>query len=388
MEALGPACLRRGSSIFLTRTMSFSATNVHVEPAIAPVATREIRAPGPDPDAESLRIAYLELMKLTLCDLAGADTMSVTWTGGGRVFSRTLSGRALKLRAAGADWPVNGLTTIGLKRLDDLQSCVESAVREGIDGDMIETGAWRGGASILIRATLDSLGSDERTVWVADSFQGFPDPSAERFPDDPDLGDLNRVDVLSAPLEEVRGYFARFGCQRGVRFVPGSFEETMPGLRGRRWSVVRLDSDTYEATWLTLDVLYPGLEPGGYLIVDDYSYVDACTRAVDDFRRERGIAEPIEQVDWTGARWRKETESAISAEDASKTRPDLRQIAARTIPRDGNAGVPTWREVELEDELEEARTRLAAAEVELQLLWASRFRRWTAWPRRGASRST
>jgi O-methyltransferase len=65
---------------------------------------------------------------------------------------------------------------IGLMRLDDLQACVESVVEDAIEGDLIEAGVWRGGASILVRATLDSLGAHGRTLWLADSFEGFPAP--------------------------------------------------------------------------------------------------------------------------------------------------------------------------------------------------------------------
>ena len=56
----------------------------------------------------------------------------------------------------------------------------------------------------------------------------------------------------------MRGHFARFGLEQGVEFVEGFFDETLPTLRGRRWSVVRLDGDTYEATWVGLESLYPG----------------------------------------------------------------------------------------------------------------------------------
>ena len=65
---------------------------------------------------------------------------------------------------------------IGLKRLDNLQSCVEQVLRDGIPGDLIETGVWRGGACILMRAILQAYGDTARTVWVADSFAGLPPP--------------------------------------------------------------------------------------------------------------------------------------------------------------------------------------------------------------------
>ena len=138
--------------------------------------TRAISATGPGPDPESLRTAYLDLLKLSLCDLTGSGTVSVGRSRRGRMFRRELTGEDRKPRVVGLDWPLNGLTMVGLSRLDDLQRCVESIVGDGIEGDLIEAGAWRGGASMLIRATLDSLGATDRTVWVADSFQGFPEP--------------------------------------------------------------------------------------------------------------------------------------------------------------------------------------------------------------------
>ncbi len=135
-----------------------------------------------------MRVAYLELLKLACCDLAGARTLSVSRTGDSRAARQPGASRAswrgseLPLRVMGADWPFSGLTMVGLERLDDLQPCVESVVADGVEGDVIEAGAWRGGASILARATLDSLGADERTVWVADSFQGLPEPDEGRSP--------------------------------------------------------------------------------------------------------------------------------------------------------------------------------------------------------------
>ena len=75
-------------------------------------------------------------------------------------------------RALGQVWPVRAHTMIGLKRLDNLQSCVEQVLRDGIPGDLIETGVWRGGACIFMRAILQAHGDTARTVWVADSIRG------------------------------------------------------------------------------------------------------------------------------------------------------------------------------------------------------------------------
>ena len=81
---------------------------------------------------------------------------------------------------------------------------------------------------------------------------------------------MSQIGFLAPSLETVKGYFERFGVAGNVNFVPGYFEETMAELSGRRWSLVRLDADTYRATRVTLDALYPGLANGGYLVIDDY----------------------------------------------------------------------------------------------------------------------
>jgi hypothetical protein len=323
-------------------------------------------------------MAYLDLLKLCLADLAGTGTTSVWRHTDGTLMSRELRGEELAIRASGVDWPLHGVTMVGLPRLDDLQECVEAVVRDGVEGDVIEAGTWRGGASILMRATLDALG-DDRTVWVADSFQGFPAPDE----DHPDRGDLAPVSYLSVPLEQVRENFARLGYEDGVRFVPGFFEDTLPGLADRRWSVVRLDGDTYEATWTALASLYPGLAVGGYLIVDDHGALEECRRAVAEFRELHGITEPIEEVDWTCVRWRREHDAPIPPPDPAPARGPAR--AVERGPEERIVSMPEralLRDIRhLERDLAAVRERLAAAEDEIRALRGAPLRGPRAWLR-------
>jgi O-methyltransferase len=336
---------------------------------------REIRAQGPTPDAERLRAAYLSLLKLCLCDLAGAQTLTVSRMEADldpeqALFTRELREDELDVRAKGLDWPWGGLTMIGLRRLDDLQSCVERVVADEIEGDLIELGVWRGGASILMRATLDSLGTTDRTVWLADSFRGLPRPDVG-FPEDRRL-DLSWVGHLAASVEEVRANFERFGCERGVKFVEGFFEETLPGLGDRRWALVRIDGDTYESTWIALESLYPGLSVGGFLVVDDYHLIEECRAAVDDFRREHGIAEPIESIDQLGVRWRRESDAPIRL---AATRRQARETGlARAGGGRRDPHLPSLQEVHLAAEVRELREHIAATEAAAQRSLANRLR--------------
>jgi O-methyltransferase len=340
-------------------------------------AARAARTTPPRRDATSLRVAYLDLLKLCLCDLVAGSTSSVARTQDGHVMSRELTGEQLRLRAAGMDWPLHGLTMVGLRRLDDLQACVESVVADGIDGDLIEAGSWRGGAALLMRATLDTLGISERSVWVADSFQGFPQSDRD-LREGYDLeADLAGFEFLAVPLEEVEQTFERFGFDRGVNFVPGFFEETLPRLAGHRWSVIRIDGDTYTSVRTALESLYPGLATGGYLLVDDYLSLDQCRRAVDDFRAEQGIAESIEEVDWNGVRWRRTSEAPpLTAGEERMPSGAPRPAGPSATAR---ARIPAIEEVELSEENERLRRRLSELEAELERLTRSPFRGPRAW---------
>ena len=161
----------------------------------------------------------------------------------------------------------------------------------------------------------------------------------------------------------MRSHFERFGCEHGVELVEGLFDETLPSLRERRWAVVRLDGDTYEATWVGLESLYPGLSAGGYLIVDDYVLIEECRRAVDEFRSQHGITEPIEQVDWNGIRWRRESEPVPTAAGEGPVRRTGRERGS-TPPAMARPPIPTRRELELERELADLRKRLGASGID------------------------
>lgn len=206
----------------------------------------------------------------------------------------------------GRGWPELAHTMIGFRRLDNLRHCVETVIREGVDGDLIETGVWRGGACIFMRGILKAYGCSTRRVWVADSFAGLPPPDLTKAP--ADRGDKHfRYDRLAVSLEEVQSNFRAFGLlDDQVRFLEGWFKDTLPRAPIDKIAVCRLDGDMYESTDDALRNLYDRIVPGGFLIVDDYGAVPGCRQAVDDFRKAYGIIEPIQHIDWTGVYWRKE----------------------------------------------------------------------------------
>ena len=197
-------------------------------------------------------------------------------------------------------------------RIDNIRICIEDILCKGTPGDFIETGVWRGGASIFMRGTLKAYGVTDRVVWAADSFEGLPKPDAEQFPLEaqaqagPVMQKLYRN--LAASLDEVKRNFQAYGMlDDQVRFLKGWFRNTLPTAPIASLSLMRLDGDFYESTRDGLYSLYDRLSVGGYVIVDDYGQDSwtYCRRAVDEFRAERNIRDPLIPVDSSCVYWKR-----------------------------------------------------------------------------------
>ena len=208
-------------------------------------------------------------------------------------------------RQDGKIWPGYAHTMIGMKRLNNLQMAVETVIKEGIEGDLIETGVWRGGACILMRAILAAYGIENRRVFVADSFEGLPKPDGST---PADKGDRHHVqDFLAVSKEQVAENFDKYGLlDDKVIFLKGWFKDTLPTAPFEKLAVIRLDGDMYASTMDALVNLYPKLSKGGFCIIDDYGAVRGCREAVADYRAQHKIESEILDIDWTGKYWRKE----------------------------------------------------------------------------------
>lgn len=245
------------------------------------------------------RVRYLDELRDRLIGLADEDPALEEAPGGGQVpFDR-------ERRELGKDWPVSALSMIGAKRMLQLQRAAEFAIEFGVPGDFIETGVWRGGACILMRAVLAARGVTDRRVWVADSFRGLPPPDAARYPKD--AGNmLCAFDQLAVTADDVRAHFRHYGMlDDQVRFLEGWFRDTLPAAPIDRLAILRLDGDLYESTMDALVALYDKVSPGGIVIVDDYGILESCRAAVTDFRRDHGVTETIYRIDDSGVHWQR-----------------------------------------------------------------------------------
>ena len=245
----------------------------------------------------SLRDSYLGLMRKVLCNVIYGDPPLRAGQAGS--FDAAL-------RDTGKDWPSVAHTMIGMRRLEQLQHACESALREDIAGDFVETGVWRGGACILMRAVLHAWGERQRRVWAVDSFAGLPPPDSRHPADFYSPYPFSTMRELAVTLVQVQSNFRAYDLlDEQVCFLEGFFCDTLAQAPIAAIAVLRLDGDMYSSTMDVLDNLYDRVSPGGFVIVDDYGEILECRRAVHDFRERRAIDEEIFDIDGAGACWRK-----------------------------------------------------------------------------------
>ncbi len=196
-------------------------------------------------------------------------------------------------------------TMIGRQRLDGLHMSLDKIVADGIPGDLMECGVWRGGAAIFMAGYLKFHALSDRKVIAADSFDGLPAPSAAA-----DAGlhlEKQVFPELAVSLEEVKRNFETYGLlDDNIHFLKGWFKDTLVHTPSDGLALLRLDGDLYESTMDSLTNLYDLVAPGGIVIVDDWGVLPPCRKAVEDFFGQRGTPLPeITPIDWSGVWFRK-----------------------------------------------------------------------------------
>ena len=197
-------------------------------------------------------------------------------------------------------------TMTGVPRLQALIDAVRYCVARGIPGAFAECGVWRGGSVLAMALTLKELGADDRDIYLFDTFEGMTAPTeadTSRF-QRPALEDWRAsggrlYPELRVGEDAVRATLADHPAER-LHFVRGPVEETLPDQAPAELALLRLDTDWYETNRHELEHLYPRLNQGGVLMIDDYGHWEGARRAVDEYFA--GAAEPLllNRIDYTG----------------------------------------------------------------------------------------
>ena len=176
------------------------------------------------------------------------------------------------------------------ERIANVREAARRCCGRQIPGALVETGVWRGGLCIMMKAVLAAHGA-RRKLYVCDSFRGLPEISegrrraAEAAREPADRGERRGGARELRPLRAAR---RGRGPGRGlVRRHDAGLAETVGEI-----AVLRLDGDYYTSTREVIDPLYDKVAPGGFIIVDDYGCYQQARDAIHDFWNERGPRPP------------------------------------------------------------------------------------------------
>jgi len=245
-----------------------------------------------------------------LRDTAGNVVKPDDAAGDGRIYNVGPGQYNPAIRANGQDWPATALTMIGTRRLRNVREVLLDVEKRGIEGDFMECGVWRGGASLYALATIYAYQMKRRVI-LADSFQGLPQEGEDIH---------HTFTALAVSQEEVQGHFDAwiFGREHEQRldqppralppvlYVKGWFKDTLPGL-DVKLAVLRADGDLYSSTMDILNGCYSKVINGGVIIIDDYHAVPGCKKAVTEFHLLHNITDRLVEIDGVGVYWTKGT---------------------------------------------------------------------------------
>ena len=184
----------------------------------------------------------------------------------------------------------------GITRMWALTRAFEYIHAKGVEGDYVECGVWKGGNLVLLAALQERIG-ERRMIYGFDTFEGMTQPSevdidfkghsasemmaaVEKIDGDPSIHVYASIDLVKRNLVE--------NDAKNIELIKGDVSQTLLNQNNlpKKISILRLDTDWYESTKVELEVLYPLLQPGGVLIIDDYGHFEGARKAVDEYFRD------------------------------------------------------------------------------------------------------
>jgi hypothetical protein len=206
---------------------------------------------------------------------------------------------------------VKPFTMTSPERMVSLIRAVQYLAANGVEGDMVECGVWRGGSMMIVAEVLSALGVTDRNLYLYDTFEGMSEPQESvdvSYEGDAaktllEIREKTEQDYIwcYSPIEEVKKnlYGTSYPAQK-MHFVKGRVEDTIPATTPAKIALLRLDTDWYESTYHELEHLFPRLVNGGILIIDDYGHWQGAQKATDEYFRKHNVKIFLGRTDYTG----------------------------------------------------------------------------------------
>ena len=204
---------------------------------------------------------------------------------------------------------VNGNTMTSKERIYGLIEAVKYVTKYKIEGDIVECGVWKGGSMMAVAKALVRDNNTNKQLYLYDTYEGMSEPTEA----DANFQNESAESLLAKSDKEkshVWAYSALETVQQGmattkypatnIHYVKGKVEDTIPSNIPAKIALLRLDTDWYESTKHELIHLFPLLQKGGVLIIDDYGFWKGARKAVDEYFAENNIQILLSRMDNTG----------------------------------------------------------------------------------------
>ncbi|MCB0428600.1 MAG: class I SAM-dependent methyltransferase [Flavobacteriales bacterium] len=200
-------------------------------------------------------------------------------------------------------------TMTSAERMYALYNSIRYLVDNGVAGDVVECGVWRGGSSMNAAITLQKCGDTTRNMHLYDTFEGMSAPTDKdiSYFDESAEGEWQRSQKQDhnewcyAPIDLVKKNMTSTGYPADkLHFIKGKVEDTIPQNMPGDIALLRVDTDWYESTYHILKHLYPKVVKNGVVILDDYGYWKGAREATDQFLAEEGLKPLLHRIDATG----------------------------------------------------------------------------------------
>ena len=182
----------------------------------------------------------------------------------------------------------------------------QEVVRKGLTGDIVECGIAAGAnLAAMVLGNKAEFGSNR--YYGYDSFEGIQ-LAGKNDTEQAGIGkimhDVNVPEsellvssgVTAHELIEVSKNLVKWLGDPDLHLIEGWVQNTIPNDYHKSIAVLRLDMDVYDPTMHVLNHLYPLVEVGGFIIIDDWG-LTGVRKAVQEYREAHGITDELISTD-------------------------------------------------------------------------------------------
>ena len=202
---------------------------------------------------------------------------------------------------------------VSKERFLSLFQTVNYIYKNRIEGDIVECGVFMGGSAMMMALSMnkfDNNPEEKKKLWLYDTYQGMANAHENdvNILNDKAIDELKKLkktenskDIWAySSIDYVKDNMNKTGIDNSkIIYVEGLVEETLNSVYPDKISILRLDTDFYLSTKKELEILYPKLQIGGVIIIDDYGHWKGCKKAVDEyFKDKKNIF--FQQIDYSG----------------------------------------------------------------------------------------